>query len=564
MVALSQLRNPSGTVRQPPAAWIALGVLTTTSAALILYLGRGLTFFRDEWIFVLYRDGHEPVNFISSHAGHLMLWPVALYVFLFRTVGLDHYEVYRLAALPTFLACAVLVYLLSRRRIGDLAALAPAGILLFLGSSWMDILWPFQVGFTGGIAFGLGAILLLYRDDLRGDALACLCLLIAIGWSGATLPTLPGVAAGLLVRRRFWRRIWVVGAPAAVYLLWALKYGEQHVPYAENLRHAPDYALKMAGAGITGISGLPASLGPALALVLGVLVAIRLWRLGRSSPLAWEALAMTVSLFGLTALARAQEHDPTAVRYVYPSAAFLLLLAVGLAPAGAPRRWATVAILALAALMISSNIQGFNEGRGDLVFTSNVTSAELGALQLARNSVAPEYSPEMDLFWGVPSAAFFAATDRYGSSPADSPAKIADSPEYARRRADATSIAALRVRLRGVAVHQGHSRPLPPLEVRIGSEASHGDGCVTLGGPRGLAAEGTVPRTGLWMKSEGSETSLGLRRFAHSFHALRPRHLPPRSAQLLVIPADEERSRPWRFQITSQKGAVTLCRWAPR
>lgn len=560
MVAPSQFRNLSGRAGKPVAAWIALGALMAASATLVLYLGRGLTFFRDEWIFVLYRDGHEPVNFISSHAGHLMLWPVALYVFLFRTVGLDHYEVYRLAALPGFLACALLVYLLARRRIGDLAALAPAGILLFLGSSWMDILWPFQIGFTGAIAFGLGALLLLDRDDLWGDALACLCLLIAIGWSGAALPALPAVAAGLLVRRRFWRRLWVFGVPATVYLLWALKYGEQNVEYGENLRHAPNYALKMAGAGITGVTGLPAGLGPALAVVLGALVAIRLWQLRRSSPLAWEAATMTISLFGLTALARAQEHDPTAVRYVYPSAVFLLLLAVGLAPPRAPRRWATVAILALAALTIPSNIEGFDEGREDLVFTSNVTSAELGALQLARNSVAPEYSPEMDQFWGVPSAAFFAATDRYGSSPADSPAEIADSPEYARRRADATSIAALRIRLRGVAAHHGHSGPLP-LDVRVGSEASHEDGCVTLDGPRGLAAEGTVPRTGLWIESTGNETSLGLRRFARSFHALPPRHLPPRSTQLLAIPADEERSRPWRFQVDSRSGSVTLCRW---
>src|SRR5262249_33426114 len=83
---------------------------------------------------------------------------------------------------------------------------------------------------------------------------------------------------------------------------------------------------------------------------------------------------------------------------------------------------------------IPSNVESLQDGREDLRFTSNITSAELGALQLARSTVAPEYSPEMDLFGGVPAAPFFAATDRYGSSPADSPAEIADSPEYARRR----------------------------------------------------------------------------------------------------------------------------------
>jgi hypothetical protein len=545
MLALSQFRRPSGHSRGRALTWIALGVLMTGSAAVILYLGRDLTFFRDEWMFVLYRDGHEPLNLISSHAGHLMLWPVGLYVFLFRTVGLDHYEAYRVVALPTFLACAALVYLLSRRRIGDLAALAPAAILLFLGSSWMDILWPFQIGFTGAIAFGLGALLFIDRNDLRGDVLACLCLLIAIGWSGAALPAIPAVAAGLLVRHRFWRRVWVVAAPAAAYLLWALKYGQQHVDYAENLPHVPGYALKMAGAGITGISGLPASLGPALALILGALAAVRLWQVRRRSPLAWEAAAMTVSLLGLTALARAQEHDPTAVRYVYPSAISLLLLAVGLAPKGNPGRWATAAILALAALTMPSNIAGLQDGREDLRFTSDITSAELGALELARNSVAPEYSPEMNLFGGVPSAAFFAATDRYGSSPADSPQEIASSPEVARRRADATSIAALHVRLREAPARTG-------LAINRGR-------CVKLSDQGGAGAESIVPRAGLLIQSDGGSAELGLRRFANGFHPL-SEEVPPRSTKLLRIPADGERHRPWRILIVASKGEIAVCR----
>jgi hypothetical protein len=526
--------------------WVALAMLMALAAALILYMGRGLTFFRDEWIFVIYRDGHDPANFLSSHAGHLLLWPTAFFVFLFRTVGLDHYELYRLTALPWHLLCALLVFLLARRRVGDLVAIAPATVLLFLGSSWMDILWPFQVAFTGAIAFGLAAILVLDRDDITGDALACGCLLVSLGWSGAGLPFVSGVAVGLLVRRRFWRRIWVPAVPAVAYLLWLAKYGEEHVDYGSVLSQVPDYVLHMAGAGITGISGLPLSTGPILALLLGLIVVVRLWQLGRDSPLAWEATTMGLAFWGATALARAQEHDPGAVRYIYPSAVFLLLLMVGLAPARTPSRWATVAVFVFVALALPSNLAGFGDGRSDLRFTSSVTSAELGALQLARPVVAPDYAPELNGFSNaVPAATFFAATDRYGSSPADSPEEIASSPEYARRRADATSIAALGVRLRDAPARTGLTI------VRAG--------CVTLGDREGVEAESVVPRSGLLLKSHGGPAELGLRRFAHGFHLL-SEEVPPRSTRLLRIPADGERDRPWRVSITAGEGEIAVCR----
>jgi hypothetical protein len=562
VTALSE-SSPRAVFKDVRLEWVALAVLMAIAAALILYMGRGLTFFRDEWTFVIYRDGHEPANFLSSYAGHLLLWPTALYVFLFQTVGLDHYELYRLAALPWHLACALLVYLLARRRVGDLLALAPATVLLFLGSSWMDILWPFQVSFTGAIAFGLAAILLLDRDDFGGDAAACACLLISLGWSGAALPFLPGVAAGLLVRRRFWRRIWVVAIPAVLYLLWLAKYGDQQVEYAEAIRHAPDYALHMAGAGITGITGLPLAAGPYLALLLAATVLFRLWQLGRDSPLAWEALAMCIAFWGLTAIARVQGNEAAAVRYIYPSAVFLLLLAIGVAPTAPPRRGFAVAILMLAALTIPSNIEGFEEGRDDLLFTSNITSAEVGALQLARDSVAPDYSPELNQFWGLPASAFFAATDRYGSSPADSPDQIAASPEYARRRADATSIAALRVRQqRPPDAIELAGRP-GPLRVSRGLVAGRRGGCLWLSALGGLAAEGVVPPPGLLIENASNRgpVSLSLRRFGDGFHRL-SEAVPPRSARLFRIPIDGERRRPWRVSIHSSRGRIAVCRVA--
>jgi hypothetical protein len=526
------------------------------ASALILHLGQDLTFYRDEWTFVIYRDGHDLTNFISSYAGHLLLWPTALYVFLFHAVGLDDYGVYRLVGLLGHLACALLVYLLARRRVGDVVALAPAAVLLFLGSAWMDVLWPMQIVYTGALVFGLAAILALSREDLLGDALACLSLTIALGWSALGLPFLPGVATGLLVRRRLLRRIWVVAVPAAAYLLWALTSGDQHVDYAE-MAHVPGYLLELAGAGIAGIGGLPAATGPLLAIVLAVPVAFRLRSLGRQSPLAWEALALAISFWAVTAVARVQEHDPTAVRYVYPSVVFLLLLAVGLAPPRVPRGWVAAAVLALAALCLPSNIADLSAGSNDLRETSFQVSAELGAMQLARDRVSPEYTPELHGFPdAVPAAPFFAATDRYGSSPAATPREIADSPAYARHRADATSIAALRV---GLHVAPGEGYPAvrrASFGASAGSIFRRSGGCVTADGGK-IDLVGLVPPVGLSIRS-ASRVAVGLRRFGDDFSRL-PESVPPDSTGFLDIPADRERTRPWKVRLVSRRGPLRVC-----
>lgn len=249
---------------------------------------------------------------------------------------------------------------------------------------------------------------------------------------------------------------------------------------------------------------------------------------------------MGLAFWGLTALARVQDNDPAAVRYVYPSAVFLLLLAVGLASPRAPRRSAALVVLALTALAIPSNIEGFEEGRDALVFTSNVASAEIGAMELARESVPAEYSPDLNEFPGLPSAYFFLATDRYGSSPADSPEEIAASPEYARRRADATSIAALGVRLRPA---RGSS--------------PRGACGVTEGGR--VELDRALPGAGIALGNRSdAPLRVELRRFAR--HYTRIGSLGPGETAILRVRADRAPQRRWHFRLRSPRGPVTVCR----
>ncbi|HEV3055238.1 MAG TPA: hypothetical protein VGX45_11335, partial [Solirubrobacteraceae bacterium] len=142
-------------------ATAALAVAMAVACAIVLYAGRHLTFFYDEWNFILLRRGGSLSTYLDPHNGHLSLFPVAIYKLLFKLVGLRHYWPYRAVLVALDLASCVLLYALGARRIGRWLAIAPALLLALIGSAYQDLLWPFQIGFLGSVAGGLGALLVI-------------------------------------------------------------------------------------------------------------------------------------------------------------------------------------------------------------------------------------------------------------------------------------------------------------------------------------------------------------------------------------------------------------------
>jgi hypothetical protein len=521
------------------APLLALLVAMAAASALILNEQRGLTFFRDEWIFLLYRDGHDLENLVSSHAGHLVIWPATFYAGMFRAVGPDSYVWWRLAALGLHLAVAALLYAVARPRLGPVAALAPAVVILFLGSAWMDLLWPFQMGFTGAIAAGLVAIIAVNRGALRGDVVACLALLVAIGWSGVAVPFIAGVAVGLLIGRRFWARCWVVLLPAVLLGIWVVTLGQQHVDYGANLPHVPGYLLHLATAGVSGISGVPEGIATAILVVLAAATAWRLFQLRDTSPLAWEGAVMVVAFLLLTAVSRAQYADPTANRYVYVTVALLLVLLIGLAPSRPFSLPYALALVLLACVTIPVNLDDLRAGGRDLRLTSDVAKAELGAVEISRRTVAADYSPPLRAFYGVPAGAYLAAIDRYASSPAESPDQIAAANEHARERADAVLRAALPVRLAPAA---------PDLPGTAGRT------CIR----RRSGSHFRVPPEGVEiLAAGGAPIHLGIRRFASRYAELGA--VPPGEGRYLRPPGDLAPRISWWGRVTG-KGAKPCLR----
>src|SRR5262249_13804939 len=144
-------------------AQVALAVLLGIASVTILVLGRDFTLVRDDWNILFYRDGRDVGNYLATYAGNLIPFTVAVYLALFKTVGLDHYWVFRIVGLLGHLAVVIALYMLCRRRIGDVAALAPAMIVVFLGAGAQNMLFPIQIAYTGALTCGLLALLLLDR-----------------------------------------------------------------------------------------------------------------------------------------------------------------------------------------------------------------------------------------------------------------------------------------------------------------------------------------------------------------------------------------------------------------
>jgi len=102
-----------------------LAALMVLSGSVIMYAGRHLTFFSDEWDLILGRRGAGLGTYLDPLKGHLALFQIVVYKLLFAMVGLRHYAPYLAVTVALHLLCGVLLYMLARRRLGPWLGLAP-------------------------------------------------------------------------------------------------------------------------------------------------------------------------------------------------------------------------------------------------------------------------------------------------------------------------------------------------------------------------------------------------------------------------------------------------------
>ncbi|MBK8294323.1 MAG: hypothetical protein IPK93_05940 [Solirubrobacterales bacterium] len=243
--------------RNDRRGWIAFGVLLAGIGVYLFVLGDSTTFFRDEWSLIAYRDGRSAANILGSHQDQLIANFLLFYVGFFKGIGLDQYWLIRLLTLPLLLGCPVVIYFIGSRRMGAWA-IAPALIILLLGTAWETLLWPLGIFAFGAVCFlATAALLAMERDDWKWDLTAFLLLMTALGMNGLTLAFLVGGALGLLMLPRpGWKRLWIVVIPGAVYLLWSHFYRTVPVDFGSTIGGVPHFAWDLAVNGVSGFTGL--------------------------------------------------------------------------------------------------------------------------------------------------------------------------------------------------------------------------------------------------------------------------------------------------------------------
>jgi hypothetical protein len=534
----------------PALPWLALAALCAVTLAVVLRAGDGLFFYGDDWSFLLHRDGFSPDVFLAPHNEHPSAVPVTIFKLLLATAGLSHFTPYLLAIAVLHVAVGVLAYLYARPRLGPWLALAPAALLLTLGSAWEDIMWPFQVGFVGSVAFGLAALLAL---DARRDGLACAALLLSALSSGTAIPFLAVAAVDIAYDPRRWRRAWVVVVPAVVFAAIVLGYHATSDSHASSPSQAVRFAIDMAAAGLGAFGGLGLTWGRPLLLLAGVGLVLASRRPGGLSPRVVAVGCGAVAYWLITAAGRTGTPGsaPDVSRYLYASAVLWALLAVTALPRR-PRldRGALIVVAALTALLCVSGAGLLKQGATSRLSNTATLRPRLAALEVARGVVKPDlqidalYSPD------ITAASYFKAIDAHGS-PAFTIPELRAQPDALRQTFDAGLLLALGLQFQpgGADATSGAAPTAGPV---AGGSVSTSGSCLVLR-PAGAGAklEVTLQPGARYAVSAaaGAPVQLALRRLA-STYANAPYELAGGATATLAPPRDRLPD-PWQLQVTA-------------
>ena len=347
----------------------------------------GLTFFFDEWDFLIHRsisiDG-----LLQPHNGHLSTIPVILYVALRDVFGIKSYVPYQLVGLAVHATTCVIGARMIHRR-SPLLGLALFPVLLLLGAGWQNILWPFQVGMMGALLFGLLAIDEVSRDEPRARSVTWATLSLLCAGGGVAVAAV--VTISMVIRRR-WRLIRVMVPVLICYVVWYLMFGtSQSQP--GNLARTPQYVLDSAAWSAAGIGSWSFGAGK---LVFGIVLialsgAFFVQRFNSTSQTSLLLFLMIVITWTLTGISRAHLAEPQASRYVYVGAIVLVCI-TGLA-LSTFKPW-IVAPLIFCALpfTLPSSISQMEQGAGGLRDTSFHVRSALAALDMTDIRLATDFA----------------------------------------------------------------------------------------------------------------------------------------------------------------------------
>jgi hypothetical protein len=556
--------------RANPTVWLLLAGAMAVSAGLILYWGSKLTFLLDDWEFLVFRRGFTADSILSPHGEHIAVAPVLIYKALLGTAGMSSSLPFLAVSLVLFLTTAALLFVYLQRRVDPWVALLGAAIVLFLGPAFDDLLWDFQMGFNGSLACGLGALLLLEREDRRGDVLGCAALSLGVTFSSLSLAFLAAACVDLLLRPERLRRLYIVAVPALLYVGWWIGWGHDAdtAVSLSNAADTPQFVFNAASAALASLAGLVKfgqgaeagglEWGRPLLIVAVALGGWRIHRLGRVPRGLWVALALAGTFWILAGLNLKPGRGPAESRYLLPGAVFILLIAGELLRGIRLPRVAIVVAYLAGVAVIASNVLILRDAHIAYANTSDLIRADLGALEIAGDRIAtPFFLDEQTAgtaYVPVTSSGYLSAADAFGS-PADSPAELATAPEPARVAADRVLARALGVSFEPEAAAPTASGPAPAIAGPSGVRARTEGSCVVAESPGGILR---LPPGGASVQAPpNAGVAVALRRFATASYPIEAAPLGPGQVGVARIPADRS-PQLWTLALRS-RGPVRVC-----
>jgi hypothetical protein len=533
---------------------------------LIMIETRGLSFFADEWDYLLDRRGTSVQVLLTPHGPHLSLFPILVYKVLLAAFGASSYLPFRVLTALNLVVVALLLGVICRRLWGPWWGLVPVVLLVALGTGASTLLSPFQVGITLSLAGGLLTFIGLPRRTNSGDLLACAGLVISLGSSSQGIGFLVGAAVYLVLRGEWRRKIWIVLIPSLLWGLWYLKYGQQASETQLSLWNTAFlFTVEGIAATISGLLALTAAprdlLDPSLGqpLLYGALGWLAFaWSRGRRpEKLFWAAAIALVVLFVATAVSNTPSipRFPNASRYLSTDATLLLICVCATVPAPRLRRGGTLVAALLVAIIAATNISQYAAERTSLRSEMAYTRAETGALLVMRGLVAPDFRPspldDPGAAGSVRARTFFSAYDSFGTLLSDSTSALSRAPEPVRVEADGVLQRGERIALAPAAAVVPAQIPPEPPSVLLGARVRRG-GCLV---PQGSLVIRGTPGVYLLAAPRDAVLNLALARFA-SVNSVPLGQLSDGASVALRIPADHAPNVPWRIAISGRGGRV--------
>jgi hypothetical protein len=547
--------------RNAPAA--LLGIAMAASVALLLVLTREMTFIQDTWEFLMNRRDFTADALLTPHNEHIVVIPVAIEQLLLQVFGMtDATPEYALLAVALAVT-ALLLFVYVRRRVGPWLALFAAVLLLFLGPAWEVLLWPFELSFVGSVLFGIAMLLALDREDRDGDIAACAFLCLSFGFSSVAIPFAAAAAVDVFQKRRSrgLGRAYVVAIPIALYAIWYLGWGseaETHVSL-RNVLASPRFVFESTAVAVGAVFGLGTNpfggsadpvWGRAILIALIVVFAYRQVRKPGFAPGFWPVAAAAAANWFLTAFNQIPGRDPTSSRYQYMGGVLVLLLLANLLQGVRFGRRALIAVAGVTAAAVAVNLVVLQDGRDALEQQSVLTKADLGAIEIAKRTVDPEFSLNTEVagtttLIDVQAAKYLPAVEEHGS-PAYTPSQLTAAPDYGRKQADIVLSQAL---------------PLSTL-TRLGAydPGDAGENCIEVRGGSPPSSEVRLsPGLTRIELAPGPHADFSLRRFATGEFPVVTEGAPGGSVTTLRVPRDGAPRQPWYLHVEASQLA-RVCR----